>query len=276
MFVKHVTAVRAFAAAAAVVAAGAATAAVRAQAPPAPGGPPPMAPAVAMREAASDADFVRAIAVADAVELDAAKYVINRTADPAVRAFAQRMIDDHSTAAVELQANTRGIGLLPGPPDTAAGTPHEAALMLLMNENGTQLDHDYMRMQVPAHRMVLHVAEWERDNGRAPALRQYAGDLVPVVRQHLQIAETYLADHRLTPYAPPGAGPIPGHVAPNGPQPGPGTVNNPAAPGTNGGSTQGQNNGGGGTRPNSGPGYQPMGSGTPPPAAPSAVPSPHR
>jgi len=244
--VRHRISARATAACAAALLALAARGA-GAQAPP-PGAPAAAGPAAGTAAAmmpAGDADFVRAIAAANATELEDAKYVVNRTADPAVRAYAQRMIDDHSTAAVQLQARTRGTALLPAPgsalPPAAMG-PGGAGM--LRNDRGAALDRDYMRMQVPAHRMALRLVEWEAAHGQAPGLRAYAEALAPVIRQHLQIAEAYLSEHRLVPYAAPSPGPVPGNVAPNGnPGPGPGTVNNPAAPGANGGSTRGQNNG---------------------------------
>ena len=41
----------------------------------------------------------------NSAELELAKYMVNRTADAGVHGFAQRMIDDHSTAAVKLEAD---------------------------------------------------------------------------------------------------------------------------------------------------------------------------
>jgi putative membrane protein len=230
----------------------AATLAVSAQTPPPYGPPPgtagqpPPGGGPAMRMPASDADFVRALDRANTAELDMAKYVVNRTKDPAVQQFAQHMIDDHSTTAVKLEAATRGTNLRPAPRDdgTMPGMGLRG-LLILQGESGSQMDNDFMRMQVPAHRRALGLLQWESQNGTNMGLKALATTLVPTVQQHLQLAQTYLAAHNLTPYTPPDVLPVPGNVNPNnnGAGPGPGTPNNPANPPSGGGSTGGQNNG---------------------------------
>jgi putative membrane protein len=268
--VNHTTPTRAFAALVAVAGLAAATLAVSAQTPPGapPGGPPMGGPGPGMRVIlGSEADFVRTFDAANTAELDAAKYVVNRTKNPDVHQFAQHMIDDHSTAAVSLEAVTRGTNMRPAPSDRETSGPGRRMLAMLQGESGTQLDDDYMRMQVMAHRHALALLQWETQNGQNANLKDFAAKTTPTVQQHLQLAQTYLAAHNLTPLAPSGPQLVPGGVNPNGrgAGPGPGTPNNPAST-TNGGSTSGQNNGTGGTtgNPVSGPTYAPMGSGTPP------------
>lgn len=278
----HQTTARALSALVAIAGLSAATLAVSAQTPPP--GPPPPGPG--MRQPSSDAEFVRLFDDANTSALDQAKYVVNRTKDPMVHQFAQHMIDDHSTDAVKLEAATRGTNLRPAPRDDGTITRGTARmLIMLQSETGTQLDNDYMRVQEPAHRRVLGLLQWESQNGTNAGLKTLATNLLPTEQQHLQLAQTFLAAHNLTPFAPPDVRPVPGAVNPNGQGAGsgPGTPNNPAST-TNGGSTSGQNNGTGGTQPNSpvaGPTYQPLGSGTPPPSAgsspapmPSASPRP--
>ena len=195
---------------------------------------------------ANDAEFVRALDAANTAELDAAKYVVNRTKEPAVHQFAQHMIDDHSTTAVKLEAVTRGTNLRPAPRDEG-GLPFSGARMLLIlqADSGPQLDSDFMRMQVPVHRRALGLLQWESENGTVTNLKNLATGLIPTVQQHLQIAQNYLASHNLTPYSPPEVLPVPGNVNPGnrGAGPGPGIPNNPASSPNNGGSTGGQNNG---------------------------------
>jgi putative membrane protein len=274
--VKHQATARVLSALVAAAGVAAATFAVSAQPAPGPGGPPG-GPGVRMPT--SDAEFVRALDAANTAELDQAKYVVNRTKDPAVHQFAQHMIDDHSTAAVKLEAATRGTNLRPAPRDDGS-MPRGGAriLTMLQSETGTQLDNDYMRIQVPAHRRALALLQWESQNGTNANLKTLATNLIPTVQQHLQIAQNFLAAHNLTPFTPPDVLPVPGNVNPgNRAGAGPGVPNNPASV-PNGGSTSGQGNATGGTNPSApvtGPTYQPLGSGTPPPGAgPTTAPSP--
>ncbi|HTD36399.1 MAG TPA: DUF4142 domain-containing protein [Candidatus Limnocylindrales bacterium] len=273
---KHTTTARAVSAFAAVAGLAAATFAVSAQPVPGPGGPPY---GTGMRMPANDAEFVRALDGSNTAELDQAKYVVNRTKDPAVHQFAQHMIDEHSTAAVQLEAATRGTNLHPAPRNDGS-MPRFGARVLarLESETGQQLDYDYMRYQVPEHRIALNLLQWESQNGTNTNLKTLATRLLPNVQQHLQLAQTYLAAHSLTPFTPPDVLPIPGNPNPNNAGGSTSGVPNNPASAPNGGSTTGQGNGSGGTQPNApvtGPTYQPLGSGTPPPGAgPTTAPSP--
>ena len=265
---KHSINARAMSALLAIAGLAAATLAVSAQTPP--GGSPFGDPGMdrrGPRMPASEADFVRMLDAANTAELDAAKYVVNRTKNADVHQFAQHMIDDHSSAAVSLEAVTRGTNLFPAPRDREMNASGMRMVVRLNGETGTQLDDDYMRMQVPAHRRALGLLQWETQNGQNTNLKDLATKLTPTVQQHLQLAQNYLAAHNLTPYAPPDVLPIPGNPNPGnrGAGNGPGTPNNPASS-SNGGSTSGQNNGTGGTtgNPVSGPTYAPLGAGTPP------------
>ena len=108
---KHTMNARALSAFVAIAGLAAATLAVSAQTPP---GGLPMGPGLdppGPRMPANEADFVRMLDAANTAELDAAKYVVNRTKSADVHQFAQHMIDDHSTAAVALPVRaTRLVG----------------------------------------------------------------------------------------------------------------------------------------------------------------------
>ena len=247
---KHTINARAFSAFVAIAGFAAATLAVSAQTPP---GDPPPGPGMdrpGPRMPANEADFVRMLDAANTAELNTAKYIVNLTKDAAVHGFAQHMIDDHSSAAVALEAATRGTNLFPAPRDRETSGPGRRMLAMLEGKTGTQLDNDYMRIQEPSHRRVLGLLQWETQNGQTTGLKDLATKLTPTVQQHLQLTQNFLAAHNLTPFAPPETRPVPGNVNPgnSGAGNGPGTPNNPASS-NNGGSTSGQGNGTAGTTP---------------------------
>lgn len=229
------------------------------------------------RMPANDAEFVRMLAFGNSMELAHAKFIMNRTKDPQVHAFAQRMIDDHSTAAVQLQAATRGVGLRPAPSPRIVMRDHDGMDDMGPGAGaGANLDAMYMRMQVPAHKHVLALLQWEQQHGTNAGLKTLASNLQPTVQQHLQLAQAYLTAHHLTPYTAPMPGAVPGHVNPNGNTTRGGTPNNPAAPGE--GSTRGTEGAPGGTtrNPLTPPSAAPLGgNGTPAPGAgPTTTPVP--
>jgi putative membrane protein len=233
--VNHLTAVRVLAASVALAGLGAATLAVNAQmtdptTPQAPQGGSMQNPD---RVPASDAEFVRALDRANTAELDIAKYVVNRTKDPAVHQFAQHMIDEHSTTAVKLEATTRGTNLAPTPRDDGTAPGVEQRLFaILQADSGAQLDGDFMRMQAPLHRRTLGLLQWESQNGQNNGLKLLATNLIPTEQQHLQLVQNYLAARNLTEYAVPATRPVPGNPNPNGigTGSGSGSPNNPANP----------------------------------------------
>ncbi|HTJ28175.1 MAG TPA: DUF4142 domain-containing protein [Candidatus Limnocylindria bacterium] len=206
--------------------------------PPSPGAPAAMQGTA--REAqtpTNDIDFVRMLAAANTTELDMAKFMINRTASPTVRTFAQQMIDDHSTAAVKLQAATRGVtpAAPPARVTTAAGQRDVEMLAML---SGPQRDAQYMRMQVAAHRNAIALLEWESQKGKVASLKALAVELLPTVETHARMALAYQATGGTSMAVDVAA---PAATSPSGTLP-----NNPAT--TSGGQTTGAANAAGASR----------------------------
>jgi putative membrane protein len=187
----------------------------------------------------SDEDFARIASMANTNEIAEARLALQRTQSPRVRAFAQRMIDDHSTAQVQLQAANRGTGLMPAP--VLAVSPADKAEYDALTNAGSDFDARYMLAQVPDHQNAVAAFGWEAANGKDASLRAYAVKTLPIVQQHLRLVQTFVATNGaslgLLPndssavINPPGRGATGNQM--NGP------ANNPAT-GTNG-QTQGQN-----------------------------------
>ncbi len=146
----------------------------------------------------SERDFVARLDVSDVLELDMARYIVDHTGDPEVQAFAQRSIDDHSLATVELAAATRGTGFRPG----IMGVSSPDFDMLKVG-HGTDRDNDYMCLEVRVRRRMLRDLYWESDHGHMPAVQALATSLTARLEQQMQVALAYLAAHNLTPLPPP-------------------------------------------------------------------------
>jgi putative membrane protein len=233
---------------------------------------PTMAPVV------NDLEFASAATAINNVEIGEARLALQRSRNARVRNFAQRMIDDHATAAVQLQAATRGLGQKPAP---VIGVTKMARDQYLMLVNSTDFDAQYMLAQVPNDRAAIAALNWEVTYGREAGLRDYASRVLPIEEQHLRLAETFVASNG----ASLGVGPDGSNAVINPPGRGPnngtfGTqVDNNPATGSNGG-TQGQNSPTNPTQSNAAPaatpGYPIGGSGTPPPLVGSPAPAPTR
>ncbi len=237
-------------------------------------------PQVTMTTPTSDAEFTVLASASSNGEILAAREALRRSRNPLVRTFAQRMIDDHTTANVGLQAATRGAGTRPAPV-TALDPDAQRQLDTLRSTPQTQFDATYMLAQIPDHQKAAAIFTWETQNGRNSTLREYANRTLPNVRMHLQMAQAFRASNGATigdvptntVPAVPGARPtgVPRNT-PNGTTP-----NNPAS--QSNGSTSGQNNGTNGVNPANGQGTNsggstgvPLGSGTPAPVNASPAP----
>jgi putative membrane protein len=238
-------------------------------------------PAVTMITPSSDAEFTLLASATSNGEILAAREALRRSRNPLVRRYAQRMIDDHTTANVGLQAATRGAGTRPAPV-TAIDPDAQRQLDALRSAPDPQFDATYMLAQIPDHQKALGIFQWEAQNGRNATLRDYANRTLPNLQMHLQMAQAFRASNGAT------IGEVPSSTVPVVPQPRasrvPGstpngtTPNNPSSPSN--GSTSGQNNGTNGVSPGNAQGTNssgttgvPLGSGTPPPLNPSPAPS---
>lgn len=237
-------------------------------------------PAVTMVAPSSDAEFAQLASAASNGEIAAARETLRRSRNQLVRRFAQRIIDDHTSANVGLQAATRGTGTRPAPV-TSLDPDAQRQLDALRSTPEPQFDATYMLAQIPDHQKAIGIFTWEAQNGRNASLRDYASRTLPNLQMHLQMAQAFRSSNGATigevpsgtvPVVPqPRASGVPGST-PNGTTP-----NNPAS--QSNGSTSGQNNGTNGVNTgtqgtnSSGTTGVPLGSGTPPPLRPSPGPS---
>jgi putative membrane protein len=104
-----------------------------------------------------------------------------------VKEFGQRMVKDHSQANQELQQIARQQNLtIPDKPDAA----DQATEQRLRTMKGEQFDDAYMRDMVQDHKKDITEFRQEADNGTDPALKSFAQKYLPVLQQHLQMAES--------------------------------------------------------------------------------------
>ncbi|MHC6225889.1 DUF4142 domain-containing protein [Pseudomonas sp. X10] len=136
--------------------------------------------------AATDGTFVSEAASAGMAEIQTSQLALTKSDTPAVRAFAQRMIDDHTKANLALLdlAQAHGFEV----PDNAALTS-KARSMALQVQDGASFDSAYARHQVNAHEQAIQLFE---EQGRSPnaeeSIRLYARDTLPMLKHHLEMA----------------------------------------------------------------------------------------
>ncbi|ACO45154.1 DUF4142 domain-containing protein [Deinococcus deserti] len=150
-------------------------------------GMPPMTAGMSTAQMSNNSDvlFMESATISNLTEIATSRLALQRSTNPAVRAFAQRMIAEHTMAQAELNriASTRGIRLTdkPGP---------EQRLMAnkLATLTGAAFDAMYKRVQVLGHQMTLDLIMAYRTIGRDQMALAYAAKMQPAVEMHLRDA----------------------------------------------------------------------------------------
>jgi putative membrane protein len=156
----------------------------------------PQAPssAAAARAAtpASDADFVTQAAKASAKEIELGRLAARQASNTDVKAFANRMVTDHSKAADELTAIAKKHNMTM-PTTATLDSEKKAATDKFMSMQGAAFDRAYMDQMVTAHRAAVELFEKESKDGSNAELKAFATKTLPTIREHLKEAEALQA-----------------------------------------------------------------------------------
>ena len=131
--------------------------------------------------------FVEMAGRSNNFEIAAAKVAVERTKDAEVKKFAEQMITDHGKAGLALNA-AAGVTQKAMVPVTldAAGTQK---VDLLKAASDTDFDKTYIDQQVEAHREAVALFTSYSLNGDRGNLKDYAGDTLPTLKQHYEMAQ---------------------------------------------------------------------------------------
>lgn len=138
---------------------------------------------------AVDQKFVTQAANANYDEIAESRAQLAHTNDPSVRLYAQTMIRDHTNANVQLQAQAQRLGL--SFPSGPSATPQ------------TMSGRAYMQQQVTDHQQTIALFKGEESNGGDQSLKTYAGTMLPILYNHLAMAQQYVQTGRVTPRSTP-------------------------------------------------------------------------
>lgn len=135
----------------------------------------------------TDLSFVDTAAIAGMFEVESSKLALSRATKPALKEFAQMMVDDHTKAQQELQAmvvagQIAGVNHLPAELDGAHKTKLDD---LAAASNGDGFDTRYQTLQLEAHQTAVTLFENEANNGSNAALKTWAAQTLPKLKDHL-------------------------------------------------------------------------------------------
>lgn len=145
--------------------------------------PPPPPPA----EAKTTADaYVAASGKSDLYEINSSQVALQKSQNPAVKKFAQMMIDHHQKTTAATMKAAQKAGLNPPPPALDPGAT--ASINELQTASGADFDRLYLGQQVPAHQAALDLQQSYAAGGDKAPLKANAKTTAPIVKRHLDQA----------------------------------------------------------------------------------------
>lgn len=132
--------------------------------------------------------FVTAAATSDLYEVTAGQIAVQRAQSPAVKDFAQKMVDAHSETTTKLKslvADNKINVALPSHVD------HRRQGMLddLRGAKAQDFDHRYIVQQVAAHKEADILMRGYAKDGDNAALKEFAATTDKAVKMHLSMAQ---------------------------------------------------------------------------------------
>lgn len=134
----------------------------------------------------SDYSFAQKAAQGNTEEVQMGKLAEQKSSNPAVKEFGQRMVTDHSKLNAQLKqlAGQKG-AMVP----TSMSHHEESKMQHLENESGAAFDKAYVKDMVKEHKHDLKEFQSAAKSAQDPELRAYAQSAVPILQEHLTMAE---------------------------------------------------------------------------------------
>ena len=128
--------------------------------------------------------FASTVAGSDMFEIESAKVAQTRAQSPALKAFAGKLIADHTKSLAMLRSAAAQVSppiALPTtlPPDL------QASVGALQGAKRADFDSGFIDTQIQAHKKAIEVLTQYARAGSSPPLKQFAATALPVVKAHL-------------------------------------------------------------------------------------------
>lgn len=133
-----------------------------------------------------DRDFLEKAAHAGLAEVQASQLAMTKATNPAVKTFAQKMVDDHTRVGNELKALAAAKQY---EPPTEPALMQKAKMKLLDTADGAKFDQRYVKsMGVEAHEDTVKLFRKASTGARDAEVRAFASKTLPGLQEHLDMA----------------------------------------------------------------------------------------
>lgn len=134
----------------------------------------------------ADKEFVSKAGMGGLAEVQMGNLALQKAQSAGVKAFAQRMVTDHSNANAELAqlATAKGLTL----PTELDGDP-KAAMDHLNGLSGAEFDKAYMHHMVEDHEKDVSEFEKASTGAQDADIKGWAGKTLPTLQEHLKLSK---------------------------------------------------------------------------------------
>lgn len=132
----------------------------------------------------ADATFAMKAAQGGMAEVQMGQLAAQQGESADVKAFGQKMVDDHSKANDQLKGVAQQENMtLP----TSLNAKDQAEYTKLQNLKGAAFDKEYVRDMVKDHEEDVKEFQKESTSGSDPQIKNFATETLPVLQQHLSM-----------------------------------------------------------------------------------------
>jgi putative membrane protein len=133
-----------------------------------------------------DEKFMQNAAKGNNAEVELGRLAVEKGGNSEVKSFGQRMIDDHTKANDQLKqlASRKNVNLSEG-----LSIKAKAEKKKLEGLSGADFDREYMADMLKDHRSDITDFRRESQAGTDPAVKHFASETLPTLRDHLKQAE---------------------------------------------------------------------------------------
>jgi putative membrane protein len=131
--------------------------------------------------------FMKEAASAGLMEVELGKIAAEKGSHQRVKEFGKRMQADHSKANQQLKkiASSKGVDL-----PTQPSGEHKSTMDKLTKLSGAEFDREYMEAMVDDHKEDIEKFQTQADKGKDPELKKFASENLPILKKHLELAQS--------------------------------------------------------------------------------------
>jgi len=121
-------------------------------------------------------------------EVGLAGYMQERSKNVRIRNFANMILEDHGKAVDDIRELLKNNGITE--PETQTPKGELSKLTALRNSPDSDVDREYIRMMIEDHQARLGALRNEQSSVQSSVLKQYIGNLIPIIEKHLRAADS--------------------------------------------------------------------------------------